>query len=128
MELTLFPPTQKHNFRRCIMQENLEAIPDPENIYDLVFYGNRALLGEVRPNMRKISIEYLKDIKTVILYIYFDKELTQEEIEYDIPGAIIAEICSDFPQRLFWKDEVFIIPYPDVIKEKGICIYRRYER
>lgn len=101
--------------------------PNPENISDLVFYGNRALLGEIRPGMRKISIKYCKTECKVVLFFYFDNELTQEELDYDIPGTITAEICSDFPQKLSWEEKVFVIPYPKVIHEEGICIFSRYE-
>ena len=45
--------------------EGMEGIPRFENITraDLILSANRALLSEVRSNMRKVSLEYLMDEK-----------------------------------------------------------------
>lgn len=104
-------------------------LPNPENTSELISFANRAMLGEIRPNIRSISIEYIKDTNTITLYFYFDRELTQAELDYDIPGTISAELIADYPSSLGinWKEEIIIIPYPKHVNEKGICIYSRYE-
>jgi hypothetical protein len=101
--------------------------PNPEKDSDLILYLNRACLGEIRPNMRQISIKFIKKEKKVILYVYYDKPLTQEELDYDVIGTILAEVISDFPQNLEWKEEVIVLPYPAKIPHNGVCVYARYE-
>lgn len=107
----------------------MNSSPNLENISDLVFFTNRALQCEIRPNMRKISVEYVKEEKRFILYLYYDKPLTKDELDYDIAGTIIAEISSNFPDAIdiHWEDEVIVLPYPSKLPDKGICVYRRYE-
>jgi len=107
----------------------MHSIPNLENVSDLVFYTNRALQCEIRPNMRKISVEYIKNEKKFVLYLYCDKPQTQDELDYDVVGTIIAEISSNFPNAvdIAWEDEVVVLPYPARMPDKGICVFRRYE-
>ncbi len=79
--------------------------------------------------MRKISVEYINEEKRFIIYLYYDKPLSQEELDYDVAGTIIAEISSNFPDSIdiHWDDKIIVLPYPDRIPDKGICVYRRYE-
>lgn len=107
----------------------VEPKPNLENMLDLVFFSNRALQCEIRPNMRKISVDYIQEEKRFILYLYYDKPLTQEEIDYDVAGTIIAEISSNFPNAIDikWEDKIMVLPYPNILPNEGICIYRRYE-
>jgi hypothetical protein len=44
----------------------------------LVLSANRVLWFEVRPNMRRVSVEYNEQENTVTLYLYYNKPLTQE--------------------------------------------------
>jgi len=62
----------------------------------LVLSANRALWFEVRPHMRRVSVEYNEQENTVTLYLYYDKPLTQEELDSDVPGAILVEMMGDF--------------------------------
>ncbi|MDB2613824.1 hypothetical protein N9Y92_01545 [Chlamydiales bacterium] len=95
----------------------------------LILSANGAILGEVRPNIRQIRVNYDQNSKTITLYIYYNESLTQDEEDYDISGTILGEMISDFPDPtlLTWEDINIILPYPDRIPNKGICIYRRYE-
>ena len=105
----------------------MKNAPNPEKDSDLILYTNRACLGEIRPNMRQISIQYIKETKTVILYVYYDRPLTQEERDYDVVGTILAEIISDFPQELEWQEKIVVSPYPERIPDQGLCVFQRYE-
>ena len=103
--------------------------PNLNNISDLILYTNRALQCEVRPHMRKISVAYNNQERRFILYVYYDRPLTQKELDYDIAGTIIAELSSDFPDSLsvFWEDRIIVLPYPQRLPNEGFCVYRRYE-
>lgn len=89
----------------------------------------RALLCEVRDNMRKISIKYDKQNKVITLYVIYDTPPDQEQINYDIEGTILTEMISDFPDPFDyeWNQEILIIPYPKAMPKFGTCIYQRYE-
>lgn len=105
------------------MNDEFKAITNAS----LILSANRALLSEVRPNMRKVSVDFNQNDNTITLYIYLDGHLTEEESESDFSGIILAEMMADFPQEIDWKDEVIIIPYPNEIPKKGICVFQRYE-
>ena len=107
----------------------MEGIPDLEKIdrVDLILSGHRALLGEIRSNMRRVCVEYLKNEKKMILYFFYDSPPTQEELDYDVEGVVSAEMSCDFPQELHWEERSFVLPYPARIPENGINLFRRYE-
>lgn len=111
------------------MVKEMQGIPEPEAItnIDLILSANRALLCEIRPNMRKVSVEYLKDQKKIILHFYYDKSPTQEELDYDVFGVISAEMSCDFPLEISWEENIIVLPYPNKLPEVGVCVYRRYE-
>ena len=99
-----------------------------ENPFELICSVNKAFLCEIRPNMRRASAEYIKEEKRFILYIFWDKPMTQEEENYDISGTILTDIGCDFlDPDVSWEDENIVVPYPQRLPEKGISIFRRYE-
>jgi hypothetical protein len=104
-------------------------IPDIRTITDakLIMSANRALLGEVRPNMRKVSIEYQKEMKKLILYVYYDQPLTQDELDEDVVGVIMTEIICNFPFDLEFEEKIVILPYPETIPQQGLTVYYRHE-
>ena len=106
----------------------MELDPNPEKIDDLVYYSNRALWCEVRPNMRQVSVGYFKGENRFVLYLFYDKPLTQEEEGYDVAGTILVQVISDFTDpELIWEEEIIVVPYPQNLPQKGIPIFRRYE-
>lgn len=107
----------------------MEGMPDLDNISraDLILSANRALLGEIRPNMRKICVEYLKNERKIILYFFYNSPPTQDELDYDVQGIISVEMSCDFPDELIWEERSIILPYPEKLLSKGICVFLRYE-
>ena len=93
----------------------------------LILSANRALLCEVRPNMRKVCVEYLKSEKKIILYFFYDSPPTQEDLDYDVEGTILTEMSCDFPGDIQWENKSIVLPYPERISNGGICVFRRYE-
>ena len=109
--------------------EVMKGIPSPENITrtDLIMSANRALLCEIRPNMRKIDVEYLKNHRKIKLYFYYDTPPSQEELDYDVFGNILTEMSCDFPDEIAWEEKIIVLPYPKKLPDNGVCVYRRYE-
>lgn len=107
----------------------MKGIPSPENVTqsDLILSANRALLCEIRPNMRKISVEYFRDQRKIVLYFYYNSAPSQDELDYDVVGVISTEMSCDFPQEINWEEKIIVLPYPNRLPDKGICVYRRYE-
>lgn len=101
--------------------------PNPESKKDLIFYANRAMVDEIRPYIRKISIQYIKDENCIILYFYLDTPLSQDDLDSDALGAIVTEMCAHFSEKIMWDEKVTVIPYPEVVHFEGTCIYGRYE-
>ncbi len=93
----------------------------------LIICANSALLCEIRPNMRQISVEYLKDEKKIRLYFFYDTPPTQDDLDYDVEGTIIAEMGADFPLTMEWEERSVVLPYPQRLPDVGICVYLRYE-
>ncbi len=77
--------------------------------------------------MRRVSVDYNNNENLVTLYIFYDKPLSQDELDSDIPGTIITEMSCDFPQELNWNEEVVVLPYPKKIPDTGLCVFQRYE-
>lgn len=116
--LILFQQIQEEFMNNVILEPSDE---------DLICYGNRALWGEVRPNMREIYIEYKKVEKQAFVYFYYDTQPTEEDQDYCVEGTILTELISNHP-NIEWENKSFIIPYPQEIVSPGICLYRRFEK
>ncbi|MBA3603067.1 MAG: hypothetical protein H0W50_05380 [Parachlamydiaceae bacterium] len=93
----------------------------------LIICANSALLCEIRPNMRQLSVEYFKDEKKIRLYFFYDTPPTQDDLDSDVEGIIIAEMSAYFPLAMQWEERSVVLPYPQRLPDVGICVYRRYE-
>lgn len=107
----------------------MKGIPNLDEISwaDLILSANRALQCEIRPNMRRISVEYLKEEKKIIMYFFYDTPPTQEDLDYDVEGTVTAEMSADFPSEIEWEEQSIVLPYPKRLPGLGICVFRRYE-
>lgn len=107
----------------------MRGIPNLDEISqaDLILSANRALQCEVRPNMRRISVEYYREQKKIVMYFFYDTSPTPEDLDYDVEGTITAEMSTDFPIEVKWEEQSFLLPYPKRLPDIGICVYRRYE-
>lgn len=105
----------------------MEGMPNPEDItsIDLIVVANRGLLCYIHPNMRQVNIEYIKEKRNINFYVYFDTQPTDDQID-DI-GNVITEMSCQFPEEINWQEHIVILPYPNRIPDKGICVFRRYE-
>src|SRR5262249_23793100 len=79
--------------------------------WDLIFIAWRALLGEIRPNMRSIFIDYKKEEDKISVDFFYDTPPSEEDKNYDVEGTIIAEMISEYPDKV-WEHKSHIVPYP----------------
>ncbi len=107
----------------------MKGIPKLDEIshVDLILSANRVLQCEIRPNMRRISVDYFMEQKKIVMYFFYDTPPTQEDLDYDVEGTITAEMSADFPFEVELEEQSFILPYPKQLPGLGICVFRRYE-
>lgn len=95
---------------------------------DLILSANRALLWEIRANMRRIYVEYLKDKKKIVLYFFYDFPPSQEDLDYDVEGTVSTEMSCDFSGKIEWERKSIVLPYPESIPDVGgVCVFCRHE-
>jgi hypothetical protein len=107
----------------------MKTRPDINNECDIIYTSNRALLGEIRANMRMICVNYSSQNKTFTLYTFLNSPFNQKELDYDVTGTILSEIISDFSNDddVIWKEKTIVSPYPNDLPDQGISVYYRFE-
>jgi len=83
----------------------------------------RALLGNVTPNLRAVYA-FIEDDTYGIIF-YYDQPLSEDEEE--LASLTDTEFLADFPDDKTTCD-IQVIPYPKAIPKKGYCVYQRYEK
>jgi len=89
----------------------------------LLLSGLRALLGNITPNVRRISIN--QDRTNLLLFFYYDMDPTEVEIELSEIAA--SEIIADFSEPFLINCERLVVKSPERINEEGDLLYSRYE-
>jgi len=93
----------------------------------LLLSAQRALLGEIMPELRAVSVNYNNQNKILVVNFYYDCTIT--DAIYDLSSCIITEISADFsPDQLSSIDEnILEWRYPQKIPENGVFVYFREE-
>jgi len=91
----------------------------------LILSTNESLIGEIRQNMRSISVEYIQERNTIVFYVIYDTPPIEKESDFG--DIIINKTRSKFPKDVNWEYQAFVIPYPNTLPFYGIFVYRRYE-
>lgn len=96
---------------------------------DLILSANRALLGEIRPNMRRIYAEYKKKENEIILHFFYDTQTTEEDMDYDVEGTILTDMSCGFSDDVKCNVKSYVIPHPQKIEcQNAVCVYSKYEK
>lgn len=97
-----------------------------QNQLSILCYAQRALLGNITPNLRAIYV-VIKNDTSFKLVLYYDKPLSEDEEE--LASLIDTNIFSDFSPFVYDTDYIVkVIPYPNEIPKEGYCVYRRFEK
>ena len=83
----------------------------------------RALLGEVTPDLRGVSVEV--NDNRVRLTSYFADKVTEDQ--KDVVSTITAEVAADLPHDWTIEDDLVTAPVSGRLPENVIWAYRRKE-
>lgn len=81
-------------------------------VKDLLLSGQRALWGQVYPEVRAIAIGYKNRVLRIIYYL--DREPNSSD--YEVVSDVAGEIVSDFPYNLFKDVKEECVYSNDLIK------------
>ncbi len=85
----------------------------------------KALLGNVTPNLRAVYVLVEDGICGIIFY--YDHPLSEDEEE--LASLADTEFIADFPSPEYKTScTIEVIPYPTPIPKHGYCVYERYEK
>ncbi len=83
----------------------------------------RALLGEVFPTLRALTIEWRHDL--VKFYAYVDGPLADHDLES--LSCVSAEVAADFGPEIEIDYEVIRLDAPQPIADARVWVYNRRE-
>ncbi len=92
----------------------------------LVLSLNRALWGEVHPELRQASIEADENTKVVRLRFEYDGE--PSEVALESCSSAAGECISDFPDPWQLEEEHINRPFPQRLSPLRYLVYQRAER
>lgn len=95
------------------------------DIGELKLSAQRALLGNVTPNLRAVCVNVEENVISAVFYC--DKEISEEEFELyeQVKDQIIADFCN--LQELEFSLETVRLDYPKKMPLKGFWVYYRNE-
>lgn len=96
-----------------------------KSVQDLRNSAQRALIGNVTPNLRLVGINIEKN-DTPILEFFYDKTPTEDEEE--LASLTDTEFLSDFPMGFQTGFKITSLNYPEPIPKMLLKIYQRYEK
>lgn len=100
-------------------------LPEIKLDEDIPLCMRRALLGQVTPSLRGVTVGW--DESTIRIVAYYDKEIT--ELDRELMEDVETHIMSDFP-GIYWVElvaERYDAPLPLSEKTLGMWVFRRFE-
>jgi hypothetical protein len=89
----------------------------------------RALIGEIVPNMRAISVEWTS--QNIHLWVYIDGPIDEQTRE-DFDAVVITQIIADFPNPdnhdPVVKFDFVRCDSPEKLDCRGVLVYARKEK
>ncbi len=85
----------------------------------------RALLGEVTPNLRAVIIELEPKNKSGKIFFYYQGEISEEV--FDVASCVITEITAAFPVGYQFEEHIERLDTPSKIPIQGRLAYLRKE-
>jgi hypothetical protein len=85
----------------------------------------RALLGEITPNLRAVVINLDAPNESGIIYFYYDGGISDKD--FDIASCAITEITAAFPAGYPFEEHIERLDAPAEIPIQGSLAYLRKE-
>ena len=89
----------------------------------LILSGVNALIGEITPPLRSVSIEVSN--KTIRWKCVFDSDATEDDFE--LLSAAATEVIADFPKEYGLEEIIVVVPSPQQTEPLKNVIYHRHE-
>jgi hypothetical protein len=89
----------------------------------LILSGTRALIGEITPSLRSVSLEERNT--TIFWKCVFDTNATEDDFE--LLSAAAAQVIADFPNVNGLEEIIIVIPFPKPTEPLKNLIYHRHE-
>jgi hypothetical protein len=84
-----------------------------------------ALLREVTPALRAVTLNVDKDEEILYAHFYYDGEASEQRI--DLWDCVICEASADLGANCFVEPQIKRLDYPQKIPLSGYCAYLRKE-
>jgi hypothetical protein len=97
--------------------------PSSQRRSDVLLSIQRALLGEVSPRLRAVTVTF--DEKSVAARAYFDGELDDEDRES--MSSVETQLLADFPEEHSVTVECHRLDAPAPIADDGTWVFARRE-
>jgi hypothetical protein len=87
----------------------------------------KALLGNVTPNLRAVYLNYENEReKKYILNFFYDR--SPSAIEIELANLTYTSFCADFTSDYKVDVKIETVPFPEMIPMRLHCVYERYEK
>jgi hypothetical protein len=107
----------------------IQALGSMSDIYDrpmLLFSLQRALLGEVHPQLRQASIE--ADPVANLVRVRFEYDGEPSEVVRESGSCTATEVIADFPAPWQIAEEYLSVPAPSALSPLANVAYLRAEQ
>jgi hypothetical protein len=102
-----------------------EVVMDDFSIEYALLAMQRALLGEVTPELRAVVIDLNKEEQIFYANFYYDEEASEQRI--DLWDCAVTEVIAALGPDCFVESQIERLDYPKRIPLKGYCAYLRKE-
>jgi hypothetical protein len=101
---------------------------DQEFLRGVLLSVNRALIGEIIPSIRKITVVCSK--KLITITVYSDCDLSNKDKD-DFDSSVVSQVIADYPYPEKGEPRVELIfircDMPNEIVDQGLTVYARKE-
>ncbi len=85
----------------------------------------RALLNEISSNLRMVAVDWNNKEKKIVIYFYFDREVSEEN--RDSANCVAGEVTGDFDPQTEITENCIQLNSPLELPNHQCTVYRRRE-
>lgn len=111
------------NFKKHLINYNQTSEINEGNIR---ISAHAALWGEIRPNVRRVYVDYNKNKEKIILHFIYNDQGDLQDCKNNFEATVVSRMQADFP-GVQVEGRSSIIPIPEYISSAGMGIFARHE-